>query len=201
MLIMAQNEVLEVVGESLSSTNINDYVLRLQQFYAGIDPNAEPEVVKPGDTTTEPVTISMEIKKQVNELVYGKTEKIQNDDGSFTTVTKGGFREIATKIADETLALVIEKSDAYFATLNSCNNAQEIDAAVEEIKADMEASYLFSNTRVGNWKDTTVTVTNLDGEAEKYTAPFGMLQLQYRDAPVESALAGALLFWYRSISK
>jgi hypothetical protein len=72
---------------------------------------------------------------------------------------------------------------------------------VEEIKADMEASYLFSNTRVGNWKDTTVTVTNLDGEAEKYTAPFGMLQLQYRDAPVESALAGALLFWYRSISK
>lgn len=201
MLMMAQNEVLEVVGEAMTSGNINDYVLRLQQFYAGIDPNAEPEVVKPGETTTEPVTISAEIKKQVNELVFGKTEKVQNEDGTYTTVTSGGFREIATNIATETLDNVMAKSKEYFDKLDSCNTAAEIEAAVAEIKDDMAKSYLFNNTRVGDWKDTTVTMKNLDGEDALYTAPFGMLQLQYRDAPVESSLAGALLYWYRNITK
>ena len=201
MLLMARQEVLEVVGEEMTSNKISDYVTRLQQFYAGIDPNAVPAPVKPGDTTTEALTVSTEIKKQVNELIYGVTRKEPDpeNEGQYITIYEGGFREIATKIADETIAAVMSKSAEYTALISACKDSDEIDAAVKTITEDMSASYLFYNTRVGEWSSATITVTNLEGVEQEYTAPFGMMQLNYRDAPVQSALAGALLTWYRTI--
>lgn len=202
MLLMAQEEVIAVTGEVIQSENLSDYILRLQQFYSGIDPNAEPAPVKPGDTTTQALTISTAAINQVNQLVYGVAERVPdpNAEGKYITVYKGGFKEMATKIADDTISAIYNLSDDYFARIVECKTPEEIDAVIELIKEEMNSSYLFYNSRSGSWKDYSIVVSNLEGEDQRFTAPFGMMQLNYKDIPVQSALAGALLQWYRVIS-
>jgi hypothetical protein len=51
-----------------------------------------------------------------------------------------------------------------------------------------EVSSLFYNSRTGAW----IADKNI---------PFGMLQVNYNDKPVKSAVAGVVLAWYRSILK
>lgn len=203
MLLMVKQELMDVTGLEIVYTTLGEYVTRLQQFYAGIDPNATPAPTKPGEPTTAALTVSAEIKNQVNELVYGVTNKEPDpeNEGEYIITNKGGFRELATKIADQTIEAVMSKSEEYVSLISECKNSEEIDAAVETIMEDMSKSYLFYNTRLGEWSKTTITVTNLEGVEQEFTAPFGMMQLNYRNAPAKSALAGALLTWYRSIAE
>ncbi len=157
-----------------------------QKVLSSVDDETKYEVLK---SLKEEVvdTINDNARNLVNTILYG--EDMRSDD-------VGGFEEQAAKLADETIALVKETSAGFFATIDACTTADEIEEVINgdggivdlmTVVDYKDTSKLFVNSRSGAW----IADVNV---------PFGMLEMTYMDTPIKSTVSGVILTWYRTVA-